>query len=310
MRRKEAFDDVGQDATSKSTRTSRSTTSTSTSTSTSPSTPTSASAVKPIAAPSSLCESEGLSRSRGPRVVADASGGFAELLSRLGIEPDPGSTEAVFRLVECDGRLDLRPPGEMDRAGIRATFPPDRFTGAGAQSPLVRAFGKKTDPIFDLTAGLGGDAYRLARAGHRVFSSERDPAIYALLATGWASDCEDGRVDPAIAERLDFSWEEAASVLTRIDQANVGVYLDPMYPSPRRTRSLPKRALQVLRQLLGEAEDAGALVQAARPLAARVVVKRPHRALPLLPDVSFEVSTKLVRFDVYVNPERMEGGSS
>jgi 16S rRNA (guanine1516-N2)-methyltransferase len=83
-----------------------------------------------------------------------------------------------------------------------------------------------------------------------------------------------------------------------------------MYPSPRRTRSLPKRELQILRQLLGDAEDAVALVQAARPVAARVVVKRPHRAAPLLPDVSFEVSTKLVRFDVYVNPDRMEGGPS
>ena len=247
------------------------------------------------------------------RVVAGHSGGFAKFLSELGIESDSGTDdtdEEVFTLVEREGRLDLRPPGEAGRAGIQAEFPPDRFAGNGARSPLVRAFGKTTSTIFDLTAGLGGDAYRLARAGHRVLASERDAAVYALLATGWARDCEAGRVDPEVARRLEFSREEGARVLARIDQANVGVYLDPMYPSPRRIKSLPKRELQVLRQLLGDGEDAVALAQAARLLAARVVVKRPHRAAPLLPDVSFEVSTKLVRFDVYVNPERMEARNS
>jgi len=266
----------------------------------------------PTAAGASRPASGGPDANERPRVVAGAAAGFETFLSGLGIEPapNPDSIEASFSMVECDGRLDLRPPGESHRDGIRSRFPPDRFSAAGAQTPVARAFGRKTDPIFDLTAGLGGDAYRLARAGHRVFSCERDPAVYALLASGWAKDCASGQVDPEVAERLTFSWQEGASMLARIDQANVGVYLDPMYPSPRRTRSLPKRELQVLRQLLGEAEDAVALAHAARPLAARVVVKRPHRAAPLLPDVSFEVSTKLVRFDVYVNPERMEGGPS
>jgi len=248
-----------------------------------------------------------------PRVVAAHSPGFEKLLAQLGIrvlEVDVYPDEAAFTLVEHEGRLDLRPPGESTRPGIRAEFPPDRFSDKGTRSPLVRAFGQKTNPIFDLTAGLGGDAYRLARAGYRVFASERDPAVYALLATGWGRDREQGRVDSELAERLEFSQEEGARVLERIDRANVGVYLDPMYPSPRRIRSLPKRELQVLRQLLGDAEDAVSMLKAARRLAARVVVKRPHRAAPLLPDVSFDLSTKLVRFDVYVNPERMEAGES
>lgn len=254
--------------------------------------------------------SDGTSTAERPRVVASRPGSFAKWLAQLGIEQTAAPDESVFRLVEREGRLDLRPPGEADRPGIQAIFPPDRFEGRGAQGPLVRAFGKKTDPIFDLTAGLGGDAYRLAKAGHRVFACEREPAVYALLATGWRSDCEAGRVASEIAERLEFSLAEGAALLTRIDGPNVGVYLDPMYPSPQRIKALPKRELQVLRQLLDRGEDAAALVRAARPLAARVVVKRPHRAPPLLSDVSFALSTKLVRFDVYVNPDRIEGPDS
>jgi 16S rRNA (guanine1516-N2)-methyltransferase len=274
------------------------------------STSTSISTSASIAAHASVSASSPVAAVERPRVVAGVAASFATFLSSLGIEPGLGSNEGLFTLVEREGRLDLRPPGEADRAGIRARFPPDRWTGSGARSPLVRAFGKKTNVIFDLTAGLGGDAYRLARAGYRVLACERNPVVYALLATGWSKDCEAGRVDPEVAECLEFSREEGARALARIDQMNVGVYVDPMYPSPRRTRSLPKRELQILRQLLGDAEDAVALVEAARPVAARVVVKRPHRAAPLLPDVSFEVSTKLVRFDVYVNPDRMEGGPS
>ena len=34
-------------------------------------------------------------------------------------------------------------------------------------------------------------------------------------------------------------------------------------------------------------------------------MKRPHHASPLVPGPDFEIESKLVRFDVYVNPARM-----
>ena len=260
------------------------------------------------------------SRSESHEVVAGPTLRFASLLATLGIptEGEKGGAgvgdsdlpQEKFTLVEAEGRLELRPPKEADNSGISARFPPDRFVGKGRESILVRAFGKKTNLIFDLTAGLGGDAYRLARAGHRVFASERHPAIYALLVSGWERDRELGNVDREVSERLEFNHEEGARVLDRIDQADVGVYLDPMYPTTRRHTALPKRELQVLRQLLGQEDDVAVLLELARSRAARVVVKRPHRAPPLLPDVSFELSTKLVRFDVYVNPGLMRGADS
>jgi 16S rRNA (guanine1516-N2)-methyltransferase len=239
------------------------------------------------------------------RIVARESSAHMELLSELGIEVESCPPEEAFVLVERKGRLDLRPPSEAAATGIHADFPPDHGRKSGGRNPLVRAFGKKLDTIFDLTAGLGADAYRLAEAGHRVVAFERNPAVYAVLITGWRRDRATGRVPAEIAGRLEFAHVESADMLTRIDRMNTGVYLDPMYPQPRRSRALPRRELQVLRQLLGEEEDAAEIVEAARLRAARVVVKRPHRAQPLVPGVSFEISTKLVRFDVYVNPERI-----
>ena len=255
-------------------------------------------------------ESSGKAIGQRARVVARDAPSFRQLLVQLAIEIVSEADDSAFTLVEREGRLELRPPGEADRPGIQADFPPVRIQGRGGRNPLVRAFGKEPGPIFDLTAGLGADAYRLARAGHRVLACERHPAVYALLATGWARDCELGRIDRDLAKRLIFLQKEGVDMLDRIDSSRCGVYLDPMYPSPRRIRSLPKRDLQVLRQLLGDSEDAAELTERARSRSARVVVKRPHRAPPLLPDVSFEVSTKLVRFDVYLDPDLMKGGCS
>jgi 16S rRNA (guanine1516-N2)-methyltransferase len=184
--------------------------------------------------------------------------------------------------------------------------------GAGGRAhPLVRAFGSAELPILDLTAGLGADAYRLAAAGHRVRAAERDPVVFALLATAWEEACRAGRVAPAIAARLDFVHADAATLLESIEVSGfgaggpVGVYLDPMYPPPRKASALPRRELQVLRSLLGASEGVESLLARARAAAARVVLKRPHHAPALASGASFVVESKLVRFDVYLDPSRM-----
>ncbi len=223
--------------------------------------------------------------------------------------------QGVFLLAIAGGALELRPPGEHRRPGIRAEFPPDRDAGPSqARNPLARAFGRRIDCIHDLSAGLGADAYRLAAAGYRVLAVERDPVVYALLASGWASACAGEHVPAGVAARLAFSEAEATDVIADIAAPDIGVYFDPMYPAPRRASAKPKRALQVMRAWLAESAAARGqarldeqveLIEAARARAARVVVKRPHHAKPLVDGVDFASETKLVRFDVYLNPARM-----
>ena len=128
--------------------------------------------------------------------------------------------------------------------------------------------------------------------------------MYAVLATSWARDCDAGRVPQEVAERLAFRRAEGADVVAGLEGDGIGVYLDPMYPPIGRGKALPRRELQVLRRLLGSEDDAIGLVEAARVRAARVVVKRPHRAAPLVAGPDFEIASKLVRFDVYLNPAR------
>lgn len=255
-------------------------------------------------------------RRAGVRVVLSPAIAEDPRLRALGLEAPATSPPDAFLIGEADGAFDLRPPGEHGRPGIQAELPPDRGP-TGGRNPLVRAFGKRIDRILDLTAGLGGDAFRLARAGHRVTAIERDPALFALLESGWARARARGDVPEPVAARLELVWADARDRLAALAAGDrddpggtLGVYVDPMYPPPRRSSARPRRALQVLRALLGEQHDAADLVEAARPLAARVVVKRPTHARPLAPGASFEVESKLVRFDVYVNPARMQAGAA
>lgn len=246
-------------------------------------------------------------------VVAAPDSGHAALLERLAIPIVDAPPEDAFQLVARGGALELRPPGESLRAGIAARFPPDaerRGPGAARAHPLVRAFGGAALPILDLTAGLGADAYRLAEAGHRVWAVEREPVVFALLETAWADARRTGVVPPAIAARLEFVHAEASAMLggaadTFAAGGPIGVYLDPMYPPPRKASALPRREIQVLRRLLAPSGDLAPLVERARARAARVVVKRPHHAPPIASGATFVVESKLVRFDVYLDPRRM-----
>lgn len=246
----------------------------------------------------------------GTRSTVLAVGDFpahADLVEQLGLERVDSPVDGAFSLVEAGGSLELRPPDRPDRHGIRAHFPPDTVGSGPARRPvLAKAFGRRIDRVFDLTAGLGADAYRLADAGYVVRAWERHPAVFALLVSGWRAALARHAIPASIVARLSFSHGDAREALETFGDPRDAAYLDPMYPLPRRSSALPKRALQVLRALLPEEAPPVELLAAARERLARVVVKRPHRAPPLLPGAGFAVETKLVRFDVYLNPARME----
>ena len=233
----------------------------------------------------------------------DAALSGDELVRSAGLPVSRTRDERGFLVGESEGALDLRPPGEHGRRGIQALFPPDR--GEGGRPLVARAFGRRIVQIHDLTAGLGADAFRLARAGYSVRAWEREAAVFAVLVSGWQRACRLGHVSAEVAERLEFVRGEGRVCLSTIDGLDQGVYVDPMYPPSRRRSAKPRRDLQVLRALLGGQDDAAALVDSARARASRVVVKRPHHASPLVEGVSFELESKLVRFDVYVNPARI-----
>ena len=166
---------------------------------------------------------------------------------------------------------------------------------------LAKAVGfRATTPptIIDATAGLGQDAFVLASLGCSVILIERCEMLHALLADA----LERAHQHPdtaAIAARMQLHYGSAQEWLPQF-MADV-VYLDPMYPSRDKT-ALVKKEMRILRDLVGDNEDASEVLAIARGSAQkRVVVKRPRLGEYLAeqkPDFCY--TSKQCRFDVYV----------
>lgn len=171
---------------------------------------------------------------------------------------------------------------------------------------LIKAVGAsqgKKPQVLDASFGLGGDSAVLAAWGCEVTACERVPELVKLWND--AADRAHAAGDmpdwlKALFSRLEIKVGDARSASVTPDT----VLFDPMYPEGEERKAAPKKAMQLLRELCGDNEDAtqvGAELRKRYP-GARFTVKRPPKADLLFPgekpDVVF--SGKAVRFDVYL----------
>ncbi|GAB4343711.1 MAG: class I SAM-dependent methyltransferase [Desulfobulbaceae bacterium] len=162
--------------------------------------------------------------------------------------------------------------------------------------------------VLDATGGLGRDAFLMAERGCRVHIIERNPIVGYLLADGLRRAAGHPETRTA-AGRIELSIRDSRMFLTAernsAEKYQV-IYLDPMYPTRRKT-ALAGKEMRLLQRLLGKNEDADQLLAAALQTGVeRVVVKRPKRSQFLgdtMPSHSITGST--TRFDIYLIP-RME----
>jgi len=173
--------------------------------------------------------------------------------------------------------------------------------GRSTRQPIARAIGlsqgQPPPRVLDLTAGLGEDAFLLASLGCEVVAVERSPVVAALLEDGVARIADDV---PDVADRLTVRCADSLAVFAAGEVDADVIYLDPMFPSGRKT--VERKPMRVLRRLVGHDRDADELFRAA--LAAgpkRVIVKRPARAAPIvdIPPTSTHRGAAM-RYDVYV----------
>jgi len=183
-----------------------------------------------------------------------------------------------------------------------------RQFGGGRGQALVKAIGMKrgvNPTVVDATAGLGRDAFILASLGAQVTMIERSPILAALLEDGLQRLATEPELSNIVEQQLHLVQANAIEWLQQQASEDTSnrpevVYLDPMYPH-RSKSALVKKEMRALRTLVGNDEDAGQLLQAARRCALkRVVVKRPKGA-PFVDDSkpSGNVQSKNTRYDIY-----------
>ncbi|GAB4350841.1 MAG: class I SAM-dependent methyltransferase [Immundisolibacter sp.] len=217
-----------------------------------------------------------------------------DLARRLALPLIQDAAGAALVLAYGAQGLELRAPGRRLKP-LRVDFAQIGQHGGGA---LLRAARVRNRPacVLDLTAGLATDAFRLARAGFEVIACEREPVIHALVeeALGRAPALPGpGRLQ---LRRVDARVALADPALPMPDV----IYLDPMFPGEGRT-ALPRRELQLLREVTGEDGSGAELLALARSRSKRrVVVKRPLHAPALAPDADLVFKGRAVRFDVYL----------
>lgn len=249
----------------------------------------------------------------------------------------------MFKIVEIQledgeiakGLVDLESPKQSPIVvDFRSPKLTHRLKNGADGEAIVKAFGVKRSErrglrIYDFTAGLGTEAFLLARAGFTVLAFERHPLIFELLEDGlrrWRAYEQttgletDGGTTAPTPLKLEFRFGDAAALVREglargsMPQAHA-VFLDPMFEGDATEgKSLPKKEMATLRKMLhASPEDASsrsdsALFFAAFEIAeARVVVKRPNGAPDLLKvdalgrpiQPARRLEGKTARFDIY-----------
>jgi 16S rRNA (guanine1516-N2)-methyltransferase len=226
-----------------------------------------------------------------------------------GTAPATCTAAEVLLLVAEDG-LGLQQTGSGAPGMVRAEIDSARMRHrrrSGHNELLGRAVGvgRRADlRVIDATAGLGRDAAVLADLGCSVVLCERDSLIALLLRDALRRACASS--DPwraALAQRLSLREIDATSLSPAALAPVDVIYLDPMFPSRRKTAAV-KKEMRLFQSLVAvSSEDSGEqlLSWALDQDVARVVVKRPVTALPLGNlQPSHSIKGKSVRFDVHV----------
>ncbi len=213
-------------------------------------------------------------------------------------QESPRYTSPILKLQ--DNRHEKFSPIYIDFLDLLQQF--KRQSGMGKNQLIARAVGFKNRglKVFDATAGLGKDAFLLRYLGCEVTAFESSPVIFALLKNAVVRAKEVSELQP-LMDGLDFKLGNSLEVLKALepDQFPQVVYLDPMYPDLSKT-SLAKKEMQILRELIGGADNSEALLEVSLLRAQqRVVIKRPLKAKKIMGPIIHSYVGRAARYDCY-----------
>ncbi|MCU4613552.1 class I SAM-dependent methyltransferase [Acinetobacter parvus] len=146
--------------------------------------------------------------------------------------------------------------------------------------------------LVDATAGLGHDSLLMAHLGAQVHLVERNPILFCLLEDAKVQAEQDAFLQLTMS-RIELVFADSAVYLEQLkqqDQSVDVVYLDPMFPQRDQNHQAIKKQAQVKKQMQllhlllpenGEMDLGDQLLDFARKIAKRVVVKRPRHAIYL-----------------------------
>ncbi|OUR95324.1 hypothetical protein A9Q84_15925 [Halobacteriovorax marinus] len=168
-----------------------------------------------------------------------------------------------------------------------------------SKEPLAKALGIKRageTHVWDLTCGSGKDSILILKFGAKVTAFERNPSVAALLLLA-QTEFE--------SKSFEVHYGQASKhlKLLAINPPDV-FYYDPMYPEEgKKKTALPRKEMQVFRELVGRDEDIEDVFDwAKRSGVKRFVIKRGVKSPTLKSKPSSQFVGKTARYDLYVFP--------
>lgn len=155
-----------------------------------------------------------------------------------------------------------------------------RKNDLGKKDLLFKALGFRHLPfkVLDLTAGLLVDSWFMSQHGIEVVAVERHPIVFLLI--------QDALVRSEKKGSLKLIHMPAEQYLTTAKESFSAIYFDPMFPQNPKKKSLPRKQMQIFRQLVGPDLDAQSVLSCALNLDGkssvvtdRVVLKRPDKSV-------------------------------
>jgi len=192
-----------------------------------------------------------------------------------------------------------------------------RLKRASIKSEMIaRACNLSEKPeLVDATAGLGHDSLLMAQLGANVTLIERHPILFTLLEDAKKA-AEADLFLAKIVTRIHLVFSDSAEYLKQqADEQKFTdvIYLDPMFPQRDQNHQAEKKQAQVKKQMQllhlllpedGEMDLGDELLDLAKTIAKRVIVKRPRHAVFLAnqqPDHQWLGDA--CRFDAYFSHE-------
>lgn len=186
------------------------------------------------------------------------------------------------------------------------------FSKLSRKDPLIRAVGKDTKSVFDMTMGFAQDAILLAAYGKEVWACEENPIIFSMVQQalkGLHSDAQyfstHGVKGKELLSKISnflhiYGSNSLSHLQQREDLSFDVIYLDPMFSlSSKGGRKAKDIEFLKLLAVSGNREEL--FLKACSHAKRRVVVKQALKeSLEYPRKTSFQVKGKSHRFDVFL----------
>ena len=204
-------------------------------------------------------------------------------------------SQAKYELAYENDKLQLHWLGQENFSPLSVDNP--KTARLDKSNLLLKAIGKKTRHVTDLTAGLGVDAMTLALSGKKVGCLERSASIALLLYDGLRRFLYSNNID------VDLNFADSSDWLTKNESQLDAIYIDTMFVNKKKVAKSAK-SMQILRNIAGDDSDADSLMQKAfRAKAKRIVIKHHDQSPVFGAKPNLQYLGKTVRFDVYIQPD-------